>query len=130
LAGVAALWRLFYFLEVAQRGPFFDHFHIIKLYNDGFSDLRRKLYHEATHVMVQKVLKGTRWLLLKNPENLDSNRREAERLADALQLNQPLALAHYLKEDLRQIWFQEDKAPLQPSFRIGWRGLLLPASPG
>jgi hypothetical protein len=80
--------------------------------------------------MVQKVLKGTRWRLLKNPENLDSNRREAERLADALQLNQPLALAHYLKEDLRQIWFQEDKAPLQPSFRIGWRGLLLPASPG
>jgi len=88
----------------------FDHFHIIKLYNEGLSDLRRKLYHEATHVMDQKVLKGTRWLLLKNPENLDSNRREAERLAEALQLNQPLALAYYLKEDLRQIWLQKDKA--------------------
>jgi transposase len=57
----------------------FDHFHIIKLYNEGLSDLRRKLYHEATHVMDQKVLKGTRWLLLKNPENLDPKRREAER---------------------------------------------------
>ena len=60
----------------------FDHFHIIKLYNEGLSDLRRKLYHEATHGMDQKVLKGTRWLLLKNPENLDSNRREAERRAE------------------------------------------------
>ncbi|MCX6036700.1 MAG: ISL3 family transposase [Chloroflexi bacterium] len=87
----------------------FDHFHIIKLYNEGLSGLRRQLYHEATHVMDQKVLKGTRWLLLKNPENLDPNRRETERLAAALQLNQPLALAYYLKEDLRQLWLQEDK---------------------
>ena len=87
----------------------FDHFHIIKLYNDGLSDLRRKLYREATHVMDQKVLKGTRWLLLKNPENLDPHRRETERLAAALQLNQPLALADYLKEDLRQLWLQKDK---------------------
>jgi len=88
----------------------FDHFHIIKLYNEGLSDLRRKLYHEATHVIDQKVLKGTRWLLLKNPENLDPNLREAERLSDALQLNQPLALAYHLKEDLRQIYLQEDGA--------------------
>ena len=90
--------------------PVFGHFPIIKLYNEGLSDLRRKLYHEATHVMDQKVLKGTRWLLLKNPENLDPNRREPERPAAALQLNQPLALAYYLKEDLRQIWLQADKA--------------------
>jgi len=88
----------------------FDHFHLIKLYNEGLSDLRRKLYHEATQFMHQKVLKGTRWLLLKNPENLDPSRREPERLAAALQLNQPLALAYYLKEDLRQIWQQPDKA--------------------
>ena len=29
----------------------FDRFHVIKLYNDGLSDLRRKLYHEATDLM-------------------------------------------------------------------------------
>jgi len=88
----------------------FDHFHLIKLYNEGLSELRRQLYHEAANVMHQKVLKGTRWLLLKNPENLDPSRREAERLAAALELNQPLALAYYLKEDLRQSWQQPDKA--------------------
>ena len=88
----------------------FDHFHLIKLYNAGLSELRRQLYHEATNVMEQKVMKGTRWLLLKNPENLDPRRREAERLTAALELNQPLALAYYLKEDLRQIWLQADKS--------------------
>jgi len=86
----------------------FDHFHLIKLYNDGLSDLRRKLYHEA-ELMQRKVLKGSRWLLLKNPENLDQNHREHERLSAALELNQPLALAYYMKEDLRQIWMQPDK---------------------
>jgi transposase len=88
----------------------FDHFHLIKLYNEGLSELRRQLYHEAANVLHQKVLKGTRWLLLKNPENLDPRRREAERLTAALELNQPLALAYYLKEDLRQIWLQTDKS--------------------
>src|SRR5262249_36512724 len=58
----------------------------------------------------RKILKGTRWLLLKNPENLDEDRNEVERLADALDLNAPLATAYYLKEDLRQIWQQHSKA--------------------
>ena len=47
---------------------------------------------------------------MKNPENLDPQRNEWERLRDALDLNQPLALAYYLKEDLRQIWEQTSKA--------------------
>src|SRR3954462_11802573 len=42
----------------------FDHFHVVKLFNEKLSDLRRALYREAT-VMQKKVLKGTRWLLLK-----------------------------------------------------------------
>ena len=59
--------------------------------------------------MERQVLKGSRWLLLKNPENLDPKYRKQERLAAALELNQPLALAYYMKEDLRQIWMQPDK---------------------
>lgn len=88
----------------------FDHFHLIKLFNDHLSNFRRLLYHEATAGMHKKVLKGTRWLLLKNPENLDPSRREPERLEEALRLNQPLALVYYMKEDLRQIWLQPEKA--------------------
>jgi transposase len=87
----------------------FDHFHVVKLFNDKLSDLRRDLYHEAKNDLHKAVLKGTRWLLLKNPENLEPEKREKERLEEALKLNQPLACAYYLKEYLRQIWLQSSK---------------------
>ena len=86
----------------------FDRFHVIKLYNEKLSGLRRELFHEAT-AADRKLLKGTRWLLLKNDENLDETRDERRRLQEALDLNTPLTLAYYLKEDLRQIWEQADK---------------------
>jgi transposase len=87
----------------------FDHFHVIKLFNDKLSAFRRDLYQELTSDRDRRLLKGTRWLLLKNPENLDDDRDERRRLEDALRLNQPLATAYYLKEDLRQIWTQPNK---------------------
>jgi transposase len=57
----------------------------------------------------RKVRKGTRWLLLKNPENLKAERNEQQRLHDALSLNQPLATASYLKEGLRLLWLRRTK---------------------
>jgi len=54
----------------------FDRFHVIKLYNEKLSDLRRDLYRQLTDTMQKDVLKGVRWLLLKRPENLDASRRE------------------------------------------------------
>ena len=86
----------------------FDHFHIIKLFNEKLSDLRRELFREATDKLHKHVLKGTRWLLLMNPEHLDPKRNERQRLEKALELNSPLATAYYLKEDLRQLWQQPD----------------------
>ncbi len=97
----------------------FDHFHVIKLFNDKLSDLRRALYREATDVMQKKVLKGTRWLLLKNPENLDEEKDEKRRLEEALALNKPLATAYYLKDDLRRFWEQPGKA-FATTFLNGW----------
>lgn len=86
----------------------FDHFHIIKMFNDKLSDLRRDLQREAQETE-KNTLKGTRWLLLKNPENLKEEFKEKEHLEKALQLNKPLATAYYLKEDLRQLWSQNSK---------------------
>jgi transposase len=100
-------------VHLPQAAIVFDHFHVIKLFNDKLSELRRDLYHEAKDLLQKKVLKGSRWLLLKNPENLDASKGERERLADALQLNQPLSCAYYLKEDLRQIWLQPNKDKAQ-----------------
>ena len=87
----------------------FDRFHIVKMLNDKISDIRRQLYHELNDEEQQKLLKGTRWLLLKNPENLDTNRNEEARLEMALEINKPLATVYYMKEDLRQLWNQHSK---------------------
>lgn len=89
----------------------FDRFHVVKLLNKKLTQLRRQLYRQATSDLKKKALKGTRWLLLKNPENLDPVKGEPGRLRAALRLNESLATAYYLKEDLRQIWEQLGKFP-------------------
>ena len=96
----------------------FDHFHVIKLYNEKLSAFRRQLFHELT-AQGQKLLKGIRWLLLKNRENLDPKKKESQRLQRALRLNEPLAIVYYMKEDLRQIWLQPNKL-LAHSFLGDW----------
>jgi transposase len=91
----------------------FDRFHVIKLYNDKLSELRRALYHQFKDTMQKNVLKGVRWLLLKRPEHLDPTRNEPKRLQEALRLNEPLATAYYLKEELNEIWEQDDEETAQ-----------------
>jgi transposase len=91
----------------------FDRFHVIKLYNDKLSELRRALYHQIKDTMQKNVLKGVRWLLLKRPEHLDPTRNEPKRLEEALRLNEPLATAYYLKEELNEIWEQDDEESAQ-----------------
>lgn len=86
-----------------------DHFHVVKYFNDRLSALRRELHREATFGLQKEVLKGTRWLLLKNPENLDASKNEKARLDEALRLNKPLATGYYLKEELRTFWSQPNK---------------------
>jgi transposase len=85
----------------------FDHFHVVKLFNDRLSDFRRELQREAEGPLGKTVLKGTRWLILKNPENLDETKGERTRLEEALRINQPLATAYYMKEEFRLFWEQE-----------------------
>src|SRR4029450_4676274 len=89
-----------------------------QLFNDKLSDVRRSLYHRA-EADQKKVLKGARWLLLKNPENLDTDKDEKQRWEEALALNKPLATAYYLKEDLRRFWEQPGKR-FATAFLDGW----------
>lgn len=46
------------------------------IWRQPISDLRRKLHREITEKLHKDVLKGTRWLLLKNPENLNPAKDE------------------------------------------------------
>ena len=98
--------------------PVFAHFHVVRLFNDRLSGFRRELQREIEGPLGKKVLKGTRGLILQNPENLREekgkdlyqNSTERERLDEALRLNQPLATAYYMKEEFRQFWKQESLA--------------------
>ncbi len=72
----------------------FDRFHVVKLFNEKFSLFRQELQREAEGPLQKKVLKGTRWLLLKNPENLIEEKDQKRRLEKALALNKPLATAY------------------------------------
>lgn len=87
----------------------FDRFHVVKLFNDKLSNFRRELYRAASEAH-KKILKGTRWLLLKLPKNLDVSRDERRRLREALRINEPLATAYYMKEELRLFWEHGTKA--------------------
>ena len=99
----------------------FDHFHVVKLMNEKLSDLRREMYRELTDKMHKQVLKGTRWLLLRNPEHLKQTEKvdEKARLHEALKLNESLSIAYYLKEDLRQFWNQKSK-PAAEKYLESW----------
>jgi len=112
-----------YILAVRDNLPkavhVFDRFHVMKLFNDQLADLRREVQRCVEDVEHRRLLKGTLWLLLKNPENLNPKKNEQQRLEDALRINKPLATAYYMKEDLREFWAQLTE-PLARRFLDDW----------
>jgi transposase len=101
-----------YIASVEQALPdaifVFDRFHVIKLFNEKLTALRRRLHRQLQDSGERASLKGIRWLLLKRREHLDPDKAEPERLDRALKLNSDLAAAYYLKEELSEIWEQDD----------------------
>lgn len=83
----------------------FDHFHVMKLMNDKFDEILRIQYK---NVNKRKVLKGTRYLLLKNGADI-CDKEYKTRLENALAMNRPLSEGYYLKEQLKEIWMQSDR---------------------
>ena len=94
----------------------FDKFHILKLMNERLDDLRREMVREAEGPLKLKI-KGTRFLLLRNPKNLTT--AQIPKLEQALHLNEPLLLAWYLKEELRELWNQASR-PQMTAFLEDW----------
>jgi putative transposase len=86
----------------------FDHFHVVKLMNEKLDDIRRVQYNIEKDINKRKVLKGTRYLLLRNGADI-FDKEYRTRLDNALDMNKPLSQAYYLKEQLREIWTQPDK---------------------
>jgi len=82
-----------------------DPFHVIALATDALDEVRREVWNEARRAgqdQLARRLKGARYALWKNPENLTG--RQQAKLAMIQQTNRRLYRAYLLKEQLRQIY--------------------------
>ena len=79
----------------------FDHFHVNAVMNKALDEIRKKLFHSLNFQSYQ-VLKGNRFLLLRNYDDLCPE--EHDRLQKLFDVNKTLFEAHALKEQLRLFW--------------------------
>lgn len=108
---------------IAERAPraerCVDPFHVVQLATDALDVVRREVWNEARrqgNVELARELKGARFAVWKNPENLTD--RQAAKLATIQQTNTRLYRAYLLKEQLRQIY----QLPAEQAERLldGW----------
>lgn len=83
----------------------YDLFHVVAKYGREVVDRVRvdeanRLRHDKP---ARKVIKGARWLLLRNKKNIDKH-KDRVRLRDLLSANRKLATVYVLKDDLKQLW--------------------------
>ena len=94
---------------VARRCPAaalcLDPFHIVRWATDALDQVRRETWNAARrggHPALARELKGARFALWKNPEDLTV--RQRGKLARVADVNQHLYKAYLLKEELRLVF--------------------------
>lgn len=94
---------------VAQRAPqavvCLDPFHVVAWATKALDEVRRGLVNGLRsdgHPEQAKALKGSRWALIKNPEDLTGEQRST--LASIAGTNKGLYRAYLLKEQLRAVF--------------------------
>jgi len=82
----------------------YDLFHVVAKYGREVIDrVRVAEAHRVRHdTAARKVIKGARWLLLRNRETVKSEDRV--RLRELLAANRRLAAVYVLKDDLKHLW--------------------------
>jgi transposase len=79
----------------------FDQFHAVAAFNRVIDVVRNTEYRKATEAG-REVIKGSKYLLLKNKEHLYGE--EKPRLKALLELNETLSTAYILKDYLKKLW--------------------------
>ncbi len=105
---------------VQEHLPFvpivFDHYNVSAMMNRGIEEVRRQQQAQLDEEG-EKFLKGIRFLLLKNYENLDEENKN--RLQSLLDVNAPLFTIHTMKEQLRTFW-EKDSIEESITFLDAW----------
>ena len=84
----------------------FDFFHVVQAFGRVIDKVRRDEYLKANE-QDRKVLKGSRYLLLKNEENLTE--KQQSRLQDVLELNSTLSVLYVLKDYVKLVYYYSDR---------------------
>jgi len=91
--------------QCPQAEIVYDLFHVVAKY--GREVIDRVRVDEANRVKndkaARKVIKGSKWLLLRNEENL-KNAEEHVKLRELLRANRKLATVYVLKDDIKTLW--------------------------
>lgn len=100
----------------------YDLFHVVAKYGREVLDPVRR--DEAKRVAAdnaaRKVIKGSRWLLLRNRKNIHRT-EDRIRLYDLLDANRNLMKAYVLKEDLKQLWSYRYPKAAEKAWRSWFR---------
>jgi transposase len=88
----------------------FDFFHLVQAFGKVIDKVRRREYHKA-NTSGRKVLKGSRYVLLKNEDNLTD--RQRNHLRSILALNKTLSTMYVLKDQLKLLYFYSDRKRVQ-----------------
>lgn len=96
----------------------YDLFHVVAKYGREVIDRVRvdeanRLRHDKP---ARKVIKQSRWLLLRNPENLKTPEQQV-RLQDLLAANQTLMTVYLMKAELKILW----TAATAWGWRMAWK---------
>jgi transposase len=84
----------------------FDFFHVVQGFGRVIDKVRRDEYKKATEQQ-RKVIKGSRYLLLKNEDNLTE--KQKDRLDAILKLNSNLNILYVLKDQLKMLYYYSDR---------------------
>lgn len=101
-------------LEVQQHCPqaavVYDLFHVVAKF--GREVIDRVRVDQANQLRqdqpARRVVKRSRWLLLRNPQNLTEE--QAVHLDELLTVNQPLMTVYLLKTQLKELWYAPSEA--------------------
>jgi transposase len=104
--------------RAAQATVCFDPFHVVALANRALDELRRALWNRLGKSKGSgKVIKGTRWALLKDPSALTESQEGT--LAFLARMNSPLYRGYLLKEQLRAL-YQPESRPHAERLLAAW----------
>jgi transposase len=94
----------------------FDFFHVVQGFGKVIDHVRRTEYLRAKGKH-REILKGSRYLLLKNEENL--NDEQQSRLNRLLEFNRTLSLIYILKDQLKLLYYYSDPMRVKKAL-YGW----------